>query len=96
MGLLGCNILKRAGFKAVKVNKSKKKDKDKDTAAALVAKEDDGEPAASAVSVDPSEETAASYQWDADEPIGGDIPASGFTGGPGASGTDFLPLGGGG
>ena len=95
--MLSCSILKRAGFKAVKIdNKSKKKDKDKDAAAASVAKDDDGEPAASAVSVDQSEETAASYQWDADEPFANDVPASGFMGGPVASATDFPPLGGGG
>ena len=97
-GFLDCKILKRAGFKVVKLDKSKKnkdKDKGKDAAAASVAKDgDDVAPAASAVSVDPSEDTADSYQWEGAEPVsGGDIPASAFMGGPEASAVDFPPLG---
>ena len=100
-GFLDCTILKRAGFKVVKLDKSKKnKDKGtgKDAAAASVANDDDDvAPAASAVSVDPSEDTADSYQWDGAEPVsGGDVPASAFMGGPEASAVDFPPLSGGG
>ena len=78
--------------------KGAKKGADPAASAAKAGEEEksDDAPAASAVSLDQSECTSDGFQWDGAEPwSAGDVvgvPASGFTGGAGASAKDFPPL----
>ena len=98
-GIVGCEYLKAAGYEAKKLPRKKDAKKSADPAASAAKageEKSDDAPAASAVSLDQSEGTSDGFQWEGAEPWSagdvGCVPASGFTGGPGASATDFPPL----